>query len=133
MPVFKDARKNLSANTITANSVTTASLSQPLALTQTSLTSTTFVAATGAVTGASVTATGAVQGATVIGTTSATAPKFLGPVVLPTYTTVTLPNVAASVGMLVRCSDGDAGGACLALSNGTHWLRISLGAAVADH
>ena len=32
---------------------------------------------------------------------------------------------------VVVCSDGDTGDLCLAMSNGTDWLRISLGLAVA--
>jgi hypothetical protein len=41
---------------------------------------------------------------------------------------------AASVandGCVVYCTNGDAGSPCLAVSNGTNWLRVALGAAVA--
>lgn len=63
--------------------------------------------------------------------TSMTAPAFTGASILPTYAVATLPAAASSSGMLVICSDGDAGSPCLALCNGTAWLRIVLGAAVA--
>lgn len=53
----------------------------------------------------------------------------LGPV-LPTYTVAGLPTASANNRRLVRCSNGNAGAACLALSDGTNWLRIALGAAV---
>lgn len=60
-----------------------------------------------------------------------------GAVTLPEYTQVELDDgttlpVDENDGMLVRCSDGDDGSPCLALSNGTNWLRIVLGAAVDD-
>lgn len=32
---------------------------------------------------------------------------------------------------VVNCSNGDGGDPCLAVSDGTNWLRVSLGAAVA--
>jgi len=51
--------------------------------------------------------------------------------VLLTYTVATLPAAAANTGRLMSVSNGNAGAACLALSNGTSWLRIPLGAAVA--
>ena len=63
--------------------------------------------------------------------TSITAPAFTGAPVLPTYTVATLPAAASSTGMLAVCSDGDAGSPCLTLCDGTAWLRIVLGAAVA--
>jgi hypothetical protein len=37
---------------------------------------------------------------------------------------------ASYSGAVVYCSNGNAGVACLAVSNGTSWLRIALGAAV---
>lgn len=49
---------------------------------------------------------------------------------LPTYTVATLPLAADNVGRIVRCSNGAAGAPCLALSNGTAWLRTLVGAAV---
>jgi hypothetical protein len=33
---------------------------------------------------------------------------------------------------IVVCSNGDGGSPCLAISNGTSWLRIALGTAVAE-
>lgn len=53
-----------------------------------------------------------------------------GPV-LPSFAVADLPDAAENEGRLVHCSDGAAGSPCLAHSNGTDWLRITLGAAVA--
>ena len=54
-----------------------------------------------------------------------------GPI-LPTYTVAGLPAAAVgNAGRIVRCSNGNAGVACLAVSNGTNWLRVVFGAAVA--
>jgi hypothetical protein len=41
-----------------------------------------------------------------------------------------LPAAASHNGKIVFVSNGAAGAACLAYSNGTSWLRIVLGAAV---
>jgi hypothetical protein len=38
---------------------------------------------------------------------------------------------ASWTGAIVYCSNGASGSPCLAVSNGTNWLRIALGAAVA--
>lgn len=38
---------------------------------------------------------------------------------------------ASWTGGVVYCTNGNAGSPCLAVSNGTNWLRIALGAAVA--
>lgn len=38
---------------------------------------------------------------------------------------------ASWAGAVVYCSNGDTGSPCLAVSNGTDWKRIALGAAVA--
>lgn len=56
--------------------------------------------------------------------------------ILPTYTVAQLNagTPVAAVGnerAIVYCSDGDAGAKCLAVSDGTNWLRIPFGAAVA--
>ena len=51
--------------------------------------------------------------------------------VVPTYTVATLPDAAANAGVLIRVSDGNAGAACLALSNGADWKVIALGATAA--
>ena len=50
---------------------------------------------------------------------------------LPTYTTTTLPSAAGHPQRLIWVSNGNAGAPCLAVSNGTSWLRIVPGAAVA--
>lgn len=42
-----------------------------------------------------------------------------------------LPDAADHEGRIVRVEDGDAGSPCLAISDGTDWLVIALGAAVA--
>ena len=54
----------------------------------------------------------------------------LGPI-LPTYTVATLPPAAGNARRVVYCSNGNTGVACLAVSNGTSWLRVVFGAAVA--
>lgn len=48
-----------------------------------------------------------------------------------TFTVATLPAAADNEGRLVYVSNGAAGSPCAAVSNGTDWLRIALGAAVA--
>jgi hypothetical protein len=50
---------------------------------------------------------------------------------LSTYTVATLPSAAAHNGRLIWVSNGNAGAPCLAVSNGTAWLRIIPGTAVA--
>ena len=50
---------------------------------------------------------------------------------LSSYAVVGLPAAADSTGKLVYVSNGATGSPCLAYSNGTNWLRITLGAAVA--
>jgi hypothetical protein len=50
---------------------------------------------------------------------------------LQPYTVATLPPAAGNVGRLISVSNGAAGQPCLAYSNGTAWLRVLLGAAVA--
>lgn len=54
-----------------------------------------------------------------------------GGITLASYTVATLPAAADNAGKLVYCSNGAAGSPCLAYSNGTSWLQIALGAAVA--
>jgi hypothetical protein len=53
------------------------------------------------------------------------------PVPLPSYTVAELPAAVGNDGALVYCTNGNTGAPCLAISNGTNWLRIALGAAVA--
>lgn len=48
-----------------------------------------------------------------------------------TAVTVATIGAATTAGRVVYCSDGAAGGPCLAVANGTNWLRVALGAAVA--
>ena len=47
------------------------------------------------------------------------------------YTVATVPSAAAHRGRIIYVSNGAAGQPCLAYSNGTSWLRIVFGAAVA--
>ena len=57
-----------------------------------------------------------------------------GPFTLATYTVAELAAdypAASHPSAAVYCTNGDAGSPCLAVSNGTSWLRIALGAAVA--
>ncbi len=51
---------------------------------------------------------------------------------LPQHTVANLPAAAtANKDHVAYCSDGDAGSPCLAVSDGTNWLRVVFGAAVA--
>lgn len=52
------------------------------------------------------------------------------PIATKQYTVATLPAAKANSGHLVRVADGDAGSPCLAISNGSSWKRIALGADV---
>lgn len=47
-------------------------------------------------------------------------------------TTAELEALSAFEGDVAYCSDGDTGSKCVAIYNGTDWLRISLGAAIAS-
>lgn len=51
--------------------------------------------------------------------------------VFSSYTVATVPAVAEHKGRVIHVSDGNAGSPCLAYSDGTSWLRIAFGAAVA--
>jgi hypothetical protein len=51
---------------------------------------------------------------------------------LPTYTVAGVPPAASHAGRIIHVSNGNAGSPCLAYSNGTAWLRVLLGAAVAS-
>lgn len=46
------------------------------------------------------------------------------------YAVAALPPATANAGRIVYVTNGNAGAPCLAVSNGTNWLRIALGAAV---
>lgn len=50
---------------------------------------------------------------------------------LPAAAVATMPPASAHPGAIMYCSNGAAGSPCLAYSNGTNWLRILIGAAVA--
>ena len=64
-----------------------------------------------------------------LGTPTVTVPSISATsITLEGYTVTTLPSHAA--GRLIYVSNGDAGSPCLAVSNGSNWLRINLGSAV---
>lgn len=46
------------------------------------------------------------------------------------YTVASLPAAAENRGRIVQVSDGDAGSWCLAVSDGTDWRVVPLGAVV---
>lgn len=50
---------------------------------------------------------------------------------MSSYTVASVPSAAGHAGRLIYVSNGAAGSPCLAYSNGTSWLRILLGTAVA--
>ena len=50
---------------------------------------------------------------------------------LPVFTVATAPAAASCLGQVIYVSDGDTGSPCIAVSNGTNWLRIALGTAIA--
>ena len=52
-------------------------------------------------------------------------------VTLKSFDVAGVPSAAANAGRLTHVSDGATGSPCLAYSNGTNWLRVLLGAAVA--
>lgn len=52
-------------------------------------------------------------------------------VTMSEYTVATVPAAATHKGRIIYVSNGAAGSPCLAYSNGTSWLRIVFGAAVA--
>jgi hypothetical protein len=49
---------------------------------------------------------------------------------LDEYTVATLPAASGRTSYMAYVSDGDGGSPCVAVSNGTNWLRIALGATV---
>jgi hypothetical protein len=56
---------------------------------------------------------------------------FVGDIKVPTYTVATAPSASdAGAGTLVYVSDGAAGSAILAFSNGTDWKRSDTGATI---
>lgn len=54
----------------------------------------------------------------------------VGLVQVPTYTVLTAPAATSIAGSLIYVSDGAAGSAILAFSDGTDWLRSDTGAAI---
>jgi hypothetical protein len=50
---------------------------------------------------------------------------------LPKYTVATLPAAAGHDGRMIWVANGNAGAPCMAVSNGSAWLRIIPGTAVA--
>lgn len=57
---------------------------------------------------------------------------FVGDIKVPTYTVATAPSAAsAGAGTLVYVSDGAAGSAILAFSDGTNWKRSDTGGTIA--
>ena len=46
------------------------------------------------------------------------------------FTVATVPAAASYKGAIIYVSDGDAGGDCLARSDGTNWLKIPIGIAI---
>lgn len=58
---------------------------------------------------------------------------FVGDIKVPTYTVATAPSASsAGAGTLVYVSDGAAGSAILAFSDGTNWKRSDTGATIAS-
>jgi len=57
---------------------------------------------------------------------------FVGDIKVPTYTVATAPSASdAGAGTIVYVSDGAAGSAILAFSDGTDWKRSDTGATIA--
>lgn len=50
---------------------------------------------------------------------------------LDSFTVATVPTASLHTGKMIYVSNGAAGSPCLAYSNGTAWLRVLLGVAVA--
>ena len=59
--------------------------------------------------------------------------SVVGAVQVPTYTVASAPSAAtAGAGSLAYVSDGAAGSAILAFSDGTNWKRSDTGATISD-
>jgi hypothetical protein len=57
---------------------------------------------------------------------------FIGDIKVPTYTVATAPSASsAGAGTLIYTTDGAAGSAILAFSDGTNWKRSDTGATIA--
>lgn len=48
------------------------------------------------------------------------------------YTVATVPEADENVGRTIYVSDGADGSPCVAVSDGTDWLRVAVGAAIDD-
>lgn len=53
-----------------------------------------------------------------------------GRIGLKTYTVATIPTAIGKTGQCAYVTNGDAGSPCLAVSDGTDWKRIALGATI---
>jgi hypothetical protein len=49
---------------------------------------------------------------------------------LSEYTVTTVPSASAGKNRMIVVTNGNAGARCLAVSDGTNWLRVNFGAAV---
>ncbi len=78
-----------------------------------------------------VTSTGGFVGAVTGNVTGDVTGDVVGLVQVPTYTVATAPSAASIAGSLIYVSDGAAGAAILAFSNGTDWKRSDTGATIA--
>lgn len=68
----------------------------------------------------------------VTGNISAVDMAATGPVTLPTYAVAGVPDATTAAGQIIYVSDGAAGSPCLAVSDGTNWLRCDTLAAISD-
>ena len=78
-----------------------------------------------------VTSTGGFVGAVTGNVTGDVTGDVVGLVQVPTYTVATAPSAASIAGSLIYVSDGAAGSAILAFSDGTDWKRSDTGATIA--
>ncbi|MBX9697879.1 MAG: hypothetical protein K2X74_00525 [Acetobacteraceae bacterium] len=62
--------------------------------------------------------------------TRETAVQYQGVFAPKSYTVAGAPSAAAYPANVIHVSNGNAGAPCLAVSNGTNWLRVALGAAI---
>ena len=74
---------------------------------------------------------GAVTGNVTGNVTGDVTGDVVGLVQVPTYTVATAPSAASIAGSLIYVSDGAAGSAILAFSDGTDWKRSDTGATIA--
>jgi len=62
--------------------------------------------------------------------TGAVTGDVTGAVTLPTYTVAGVPSAAANTRKIIYVSNGNAGAATVAVSNGTNWLNLVTGTAI---